>query len=217
MVDIRLYALVDAALGRERLPALARAAAQGGATLIQYRDKTGSTRAMIDCATAIRVGLEGTGVPLLINDRLDVALASSAAGVHLGREDMEAGLARAILGPDAIIGLTVKNEADAAVAGTAPVDYACIGGVFETLSKHNPDAPVGLDGLRSLRQLMRSRAPALPVGAIAGIDLTRTPAAIAAGADGIAVISAIFGSPDPQAAAFSLRAAVDAALAERRP
>ncbi|MCO6049021.1 thiamine phosphate synthase [Mesorhizobium sp. RP14(2022)] len=215
MVDIRLYALVDASLGREKLPGLARLAASGGATLIQYRDKTGSTRQMIECAEAIRASLKGSGVPLLVNDRVDVVLASGAGGVHLGREDMSADQARAILGPDAIIGLTVKNEEDAAVAGAAPVDYACIGGVFETLSKHNPDAPVGLDGLSRLRRQLRDLNPTLPVGAIAGIELQRTPEAIAAGADGVSVISAIFRAADPRAATLALRQAVGAAL-ERR-
>ncbi|GHD20907.1 thiamine phosphate synthase [Tianweitania populi] len=215
MIDLRLYALVDASLGRAKLPELARLAANGGATLIQYRDKSGGTREMVECASAIGAALSGTGVPLLINDRVDVALASGAAGVHLGREDMAVTQARAILGREAIIGSTVKNEQDAAALGAAPVDYACIGGVFETLSKHNPDAPVGLGGLTFLRRQLADLRPSMPVGAIAGIDLQRVPQAIAAGADGVAVISAIFQHADPGAAAAALRQAVDEAL-ERR-
>ena len=148
---------------------------------------------------------------------MDVALASGAAGVHLGREDMAAEQARALLGQDAIIGLTVKAEADASIAGAAPVDYACIGGVFETLSKHNPDLPVGLDGLARLRKQLRDLNPALPAGAIAGIDRARTPEVIAAGADGVAVISALFGAAEPREAARALRQAVDSALARRNP
>ncbi|GGE15410.1 thiamine-phosphate synthase [Aureimonas endophytica] len=213
--DLRLYALVDAALGRERLPELARRAVAGGATLVQYRDKQAGTRQMVECARAIGAALAGSGVPLLINDRLDVALAGGAAGVHLGREDMRAADARALLGPGAILGLTVKNAADAAEAGRAPVDYACIGGVFETLSKVNPDPPVGLVGLSELRARLRDLAPHLPVGAIAGIDLARVAPVIAAGADGVAVISALFGADDVAGRARDLRAAVDAAFKER--
>jgi thiamine-phosphate pyrophosphorylase len=128
---------------------------------------------------------------------------------------MDAETARRLLGPEAIIGLTVKNVADADRAGRAPVDYACIGGVFETLSKVNPDLPVGLEGLSLLRRLLRELNPALPVGAIAGIDFGRVPEVIAAGADGVAVISAIFRAPDMAAATRAFRAAVDLALAGR--
>lgn len=213
--DLRLYALADASLGAENLPALARAAAENGATLIQYRDKTAGTRALVETARAIRRALDGTDIPLLVNDRVDVALAAGAEGVHLGRDDMAPEDARALLGPGAIIGVTVKSEADATKAASPAVDYACIGGVFETLSKINPDAPVGLDGLARLRAQLRRLRPDMPVGAIAGIDLARIPSIVAAGADGVALISALFGSPDIPATARTLRAAVEAALSER--
>lgn len=217
-VDYRLNAIVDAGVlsGRD-LPGLARAAVEGGATLIQYRDKTGSTRAMIETAFAIRARLKGTGVPFVVNDRVDVALASGAAGVHLGRDDMDTETARRLLGPDAIIGSTVKNAEDAARAAGAPIDYACVGGVFETLSKDNPDPPVGLDGLASLVQATRARRPDLPVGAIAGITLERVPQVIGARAAGIAAISAIFKADDPAEAARRFRAAIDAALSKELP
>ncbi|KQT54747.1 thiamine-phosphate pyrophosphorylase [Aureimonas sp. Leaf454] len=213
--DLRLYGLLDASLGAERLPILARQAAENGATLLQYRDKTAGTRDLVESACAIRAALEGTGVPLLVNDRVDVALAAGAAGVHLGREDMAPEDARALLGPRAIVGITVKNEADALGAASPAVDYACIGGVFETLSKRNPDPPVGLAGLAALRRLVASLSPDLPVGAIAGIDAERLASVLAAGADGIAVISALFHSDDVPRTAGSLRAAVDAGLSGR--
>lgn len=213
--DIRLYALADASLGADRLPELARIAAANGATIVQYRDKTAGTRAMIERARAIREALGGTGVPLLVNDRVDVALASGADGVHLGREDIAPDEARALLGPRAIIGATVKNQADAAAAAVPAVDYACIGGVFETLSKKNPDPPVGLEGLARLREMLWASRPDMPVGAIAGIDLARVPSVVAAGADGVALISALFGAADIGTQARLLRAAVDAALKER--
>lgn len=217
-IDYRLNAIVDGSLRDVGdLAALAALAAQNGATIVQYRDKGASTRDMVAQAAAIGVALAGTGVPFVVNDRVDVALAAGADGVHLGRDDMEAQTARRLLGPRAIIGLTVKNEADAASAITAPVDYACIGGVFATLSKDNPDAPVGLGGLAALRARIAASRPALPVGAIAGIDAARAGEAVRAGASGVAVIAAIFRAPDIGAATRALRDAVDAALGQARP
>ncbi|ATU93013.1 thiamine phosphate synthase [Phyllobacterium zundukense] len=216
-VDFRLNAIVDVdAIGGDKdLGELALAAARGGATIIQYRDKNSPTRSMVERARAIHAALKGTGVTLVINDRIDVALAAGVEGVHIGREDMTVGDARALLGPGAIIGLTVKNEADAQAAIQGDIDYACIGGLFETPAKHNPDGPIGFDGFSRLAPIIRRVKPSLPIGAIAGIDLERTPPAIAAGADGVAVISAIFRQADPQGAAAALRAVVDASLKER--
>lgn len=216
-VDLRINGLVDGDnLGANRLPELAALAARNGATLIQYRDKHAGTRAMVERARAIHQALAGTGVPLLVNDRIDVALAAGVEGVHIGREDMLPADARRLLGSDKIIGVTVKNASDADIAAAAEVDYACIGGVFATLSKNNPDAPVGLSGLTELAARIRTKKPGLPIGAIAGIDLLTAPQAIAAGADGVAVISAIFRAADVAAATRDLRAVVDVALAERR-
>jgi thiamine-phosphate pyrophosphorylase len=216
-LDYRLNAIVDGRLAdKGDLASIARLAARNGATLIQYRDKQADTRTMIERAVAIVGALADTGVKLVINDRVDVALASKAHGVHLGRDDMNAQTARSLLGRDAIIGLTVKNEADADAAIAASIDYACIGGVFETLSKVNPDRPIGLDGLFALRNRIREMRPDLPVGAIAGIDLVRVPSVINAGADGVAAISVIFDAPDIAKATRELRSAVDAALAERK-
>lgn len=148
-VDYRLNALVDASLSDVApLPELALAAALNGATILQYRDKHGSTREMIENARAIHEAIAGTGVPLVINDRVDVALASGADGVHLGADDMDAKTARRILGEKAIIGLTVKNRADAERAASMPVDYACIGGVFETVSRSIRTSPLASTVLR---------------------------------------------------------------------
>ena len=217
-VDYRLNAIVDGSLRDVGdLADLAAIAAQNGATVIQYRDKDSSTRTMVAQAVAMREALAGTGVPLLINDRVDVALASGADGVHLGRDDMEPATARRLLGKDAIIGLTVKNEADADIAVAADIDYACIGGVFATLSKNNPDAPVGLDGFAALRARIAAMQPNLPVGAIAGIDAQRAGEAVQAGASGVAVIASIFRAPDIAAASRALREAVDNALAKVQP
>jgi thiamine-phosphate pyrophosphorylase len=216
--DLRLYALVDPerAGGRD-LAELAGLVARGGATLVQLRDKHGSTRAMVETARAIKRSLAPLGVPLLINDRVDVALAADADGVHLGHDDMTIEDARLLLGTNAIIGLSVKTHDQAARAPVEHLDYVCIGGVFATSSKDNPDPPIGLPGLQSIFAVMRGRDPDLPIGAIAGIDAANAGAAVAAGADGVAVISALSLAGDPQAAARGLREIVDAALAKRRP
>ncbi|MDD1498085.1 thiamine phosphate synthase [Agrobacterium sp. CNPSo 3708] len=215
-IDYRLNAIVDASLSDiAPLAELAALAAHNGVTIIQYRDKTASTREMIDQARAIVVALKGTGVPLVINDRLDVAMATGADGVHLGADDMDADTARRLLGPDAIIGLTVKSMADARHVAQAPADYACIGGVFETTSKVNPDTPVGLAGLKQIRTYLRNERPDLPVGAIAGITLERVPDVIAAGADGVALISALFRTDDIATTAKAFRNAVDDAIGAR--
>jgi thiamine-phosphate pyrophosphorylase len=215
-VDLRLYGIVDPeqAGGRD-LGAMARAAVAGGCTLIQYRDKSSPTRTLIERGHALRAALAGTGVPLLINDRIDVALVVGAEGVHVGQEDMHASDARRLLGPGAIIGLTLKTATQADELYRLPVDYACIGGVFATRSKRNPDPPIGLDGLNRIAFRARLAGGKLPVGAVAGIDRANAASVIAAGADGIAVISSLFGAEDVQDAARNLRSAVDRARAAR--
>ena len=212
-VDMRLYGILDpsrCAIGD--LAEAAREAAAGGVTLLQLRDKTGSTRDMVAATRAIVAALEGTGVPLLVNDRVDVALAAGAQGVHLGQDDMQVADARRLLGPDAIIGLTIKFAAHVDNAPFEAIDYCAVGGVFETLSKKNPDAPVGLDGLTALADRIAARDKTMPVCAIAGIDLERTASVIHAGAGGISVISAIFMQDDIAGGARALREAVNAAL-----
>ncbi len=212
-VDVRLYALVDPQIGAGRsLATLARAAVDGGATLVQLRAKELSTREMVREARAIHAALAGTGVPLLINDRVDVALAAAAEGVHLGADDMELADARRLLGPDAIVGATLKNAGELPELASGSIDYACIGGVFGTVHKDNKDAPLGLDGLTALRREAARALGPIPVGAIAGIAAGNAGAVIAAGADGVAVIGALFSGADAQAAARELRTVVDAAL-----
>ncbi len=211
-VDLRLYALVDPERsGGHALPELARAVVEGGATLLQLRDKHGSTRAMVETARAIKAAVAGSGVPLLINDRVDVALAAEADGIHVGQDDMAVADARRLLGPGRIIGLSMKTVEQAQEAPLSALDYVCIGGVFATLSKDNPQPPIGVDGLRRIAAAVRARQPGFPVGAIAGIDATNAAAVMAAGVDGIAVISALSMTSDPAGAARTLRASVDGA------
>jgi thiamine-phosphate pyrophosphorylase len=211
-VDLSLYVLVDPArAGGRPLAEVAAAAVRGGATLVQLRDKESETRALVDEARAIKRALAGSRVPLLINDRVDVALASGADGVHLGGDDLDLATARRLLGPRAIIGASSRSRADIEALVFGAIDYVCIGGVFATSSKDNPDKPIGVAGFRELARIVRERAPALPVGAIAGIDEKNAAEVMRAGADGIAVISAVTAAADPEAAARRLRAIVDAA------
>jgi thiamine-phosphate pyrophosphorylase len=214
-VDLRLYALVDPEhTGGRTLVELARLVTQGGATLVQLRDKRSDTRSMVERARAIKAALAPFGVPLLINDRVDVALAAGADGAHVGQDDMAVADARRLLGRDAIVGLSVKTAAQAEAAPIDLLDYVGIGGVFATTSKDNPDPPIGPAGLARIAAVFRRRAPHFPLCGIAGIDASNAADAIAAGADGVAVISALSLAADPQAAARTLRASVDAALAQ---
>jgi thiamine-phosphate pyrophosphorylase len=217
MVDLRLYALLDPErAGDATLGSLAQAVADGGATLVQLRNKLGSTRELVAQARDLKALLAPRSIPLLVNDRVDVALAAAADGVHVGWDDMAAEDARRLLGPGAIIGLSIKTQAQAQAAPIEIIDYVCIGGVFATASKHNPEPPEGIDGLKSILTVIRRRAPRLPIGAIAGIDANNAAAVVAAGVDGIAVISALSLTPDVVAAARTLRGIVDANLRAER-
>lgn len=213
--DLRLYAIVDPEhAGGHALPDLARSVAEGGATLVQLRDKRGGTREMVAQARAIKAALAPLGIPFIVNDRVDVALAAAADGVHLGQEDMAVADARRLLGPQAIIGWSVKTMAEAQIAPLQHLTYVAIGAVFPTTSKDNP-THIGPGGLRQIAVKIRARAPGFAVGAIAGINEANAADVIAAGADGICAISALAKAVDPAAAARKLRGVVDAALAKR--
>jgi thiamine-phosphate pyrophosphorylase len=215
-IDLRLNAIVDPErAGGYALADLARRCAQGGATLIQLRDKLSQTRTMIGEARAIKQALIPFAVPFVVNDRTDVALAAAADGVHLGPEDMAVDDARRLLGPSAIVGLSVKSVAEAEAAPVDLIDYVGSGGVYATLSKQQKNAPIGPAGLARIIAALHRRAPDLPVCGIAGIDAGNAAEVIAAGADGVAVISALSLVADPEAAARGLRDVVDAMLAKR--
>jgi thiamine-phosphate pyrophosphorylase len=215
-VDLRLNAIVDPErAGGRSLAELARLCAEGGATLIQLRDKVSETRDMVEAARAIKRALAPFAVPLVVNDRIDVALAAKADGVHIGPDDMAVEDARALLGRGAIIGLSIKSVTEAEAAPLDLIDYVGSGGVYVTLSKEQKNKPIGPDGLAKIIAALRLRAPKMPVAGIAGIDAGNAAAVIGAGADGIAVISAVSLAPDPAAAARALRGIVDTALAKR--
>lgn len=214
-VDLRLYALVDPAVSGGRPLADLAACIASSATLVQLRDKYGSTRAMVEEARALRAVLEPKGVPLLINDRVDVALAAEADGVHIGQDDMAPADARLLLGRGAIIGLSIKTVEQARAAPLDLLNYVAIGGVYSTTSKDNTAAPIGVDGLRAIVEAIRAREPNYPICAIAGITSGNAADVISAGVDGVAVISALSLAPDPGKAAQELRAVVDRALNRR--
>ncbi|MFO1038760.1 MAG: thiamine phosphate synthase [Geminicoccaceae bacterium] len=214
--DLRLYAVLDPARSHGRpLADLATRAAKGGATFVQLRDKTSSTRTLVAEARAVGEALAPFGVPLLINDRVDVALAAGAAGVHVGQDDMTLSDARRLLGPDAIVGVTLHHAHEARQIEPGIADYAGLGPVYATASKDPGDPPLGPDGLARLISAVRAHLPGLPCCGIAGIDHANAPDVIAAGADGVAVISDLFMANDVEAAARRLRHAVDTALGNR--
>jgi thiamine-phosphate pyrophosphorylase len=179
------------------------------------RDKLSDTRAMVATARAIKQALAPFQVPFVVNDRIDVALASKADGVHVGQDDMAVEDVRKLLGPGAIIGLSIKTVAEADAAPVDLLDYVGSGGVYVTLSKKQKTTPIGPDGLARVIVALHRRAPKLPVCGIAGIDASNAAAVIAAGADGVAVISALSLTPDPAGASRALRKAIDEALVQR--
>jgi thiamine-phosphate pyrophosphorylase len=214
-IDLRLYALVDPAVAGGRTLTELAGLIVSSATLVQLRDKHGSTRAMVEEARSLRAVFEPAGVPLLINDRVDVALAAEADGVHIGQDDMAAADARLLLGRTAIIGLSLSTVQQAQAAPLDLIDYVGIGAVYPTGSKSDATAPIGVSGLSDIVQVVRARKRGFPICAISGINSGNAGETIAAGADGVAVISALSRAPDPGEAARDLRAVVDAALKRR--
>jgi thiamine-phosphate pyrophosphorylase len=208
--DLSLYLVTDPELvARRDLVEVARAAVAGGATMVQLRDKNAGDVELVVLARALRAALPRT-VKLIVNDRIAVALAAGADGVHVGWTDAPAPAARAALGPDAIIGLSASNEEEVAGIDPALIDYVGLGPFAATATKPDAGPPLGATRFAELR-----RRIALPTVAIAGIGTANAAAAIAAGADGVAVVSAICAANDPEAAARALRRVVDAAKARR--
>jgi thiamine-phosphate pyrophosphorylase len=209
--DPTLYLVTDPEPARGRaLVEVVAAAVRGGVTLVQLRDKHAGGRALLETARALKAVLDEQGVPLIVNDRADVAHAADAAGCHVGQSDLPAEAVRAILGPDAIVGVSLNDPDQARDIDRDLVDYVAYGPFAATATKADAGAPIGADGLAALRQ----RTPMLPLVAIGGIDARNTAEAVRAGADGIAVVRAIMAAADPAAGSRELRAAIDAAKAE---
>ncbi len=206
--DLTLYLVVgsEATQGRP-VEEVVLAAVRGGVTLVQLREKAFGDAELVEAARALKARLAPLGVPLIVNDRVEAAKAAGADGVHLGQDDLNAARARAVLGPAGLIGVSAGTAAEAARVDKGLADYVGIGSVFATATKPDAGPPIGVAGLSSLAATL---AP-LPAVAIGGIG-AREAAQVMAGsrAEGIAVVSAICGAPDPEAAARSLRREIDA-------
>ncbi len=196
----QLCLVTDSARANGRsLAGIVAAAVKGGVTMVQLREKTASTRAFIEQARVLKRLLAPLRVPLLVNDRIDVALAAGADGAHVGQQDMPVALARRLLGPAAIIGLSITELGQVRDPNVELADYLGVGPVLAQSTKLDATPPLGLDGLAEVR-----RATGKPIVAIGGVSAANADAVRSAGADGIAVVSAIMGADDPRAAAAAL-------------
>jgi thiamine-phosphate pyrophosphorylase len=209
--DLSLYLVIgpDATAGRD-VTSVALAAVRGGATMVQLRYKTGMSEILQSAREVIEV-LRPTGVPVIINDRVDLARALGAQGVHVGQHDTSPAEARRALGEDAIVGLSITDGAQLSGVDPDVVDYLGVGPIFPTGSKPDATVPLGLEALARIAGAVR-----LPVAAIGGITEENAADVIRAGADGLAVISAICAADDPEDAARALVARIDEARSRGR-
>lgn len=204
---LRLYLVTDAAsAGARLLPEIVQAAVRGGVSCVQLREKKLDTREFVARARALKALLQPLGVPLVINDRIDVALACQADGVHLGQTDMCPQDARRLLPAHMFIGWSVETLAQVQRAATLPLDYLGVSPIYATPTKPDTAPPWGISGLQAARAQTQ-----LALVAIGGINASNARQISAAGADGIAVVSAICAAPNPQAAAQALLACLAAA------
>lgn len=205
VMDLSVYVVTDRDLARGRpLDSVVAAAIAGGATAIQLREKKATTRDFVELAWVLRRLTQEAGVLLIVNDRIDVALAVDADGVHVGQDDMPARLARQLIGPERILGVTAGTEEEARRAQEDGADYLGCTAVFPTATKPDHREPLGLDGLQRL-----ARAVSIPVVAIGGIHAGNAADVLARGAAGIAVVSAVMAADDVEAATRQLRRIVD--------
>jgi thiamine-phosphate pyrophosphorylase len=198
--DYSLYLVADAdyAAGRD-LVALSEAAVEGGVTIVQFRAKRLPPGAFVELGGALARRLAARGVPLLVNDRVDLARACGAVGVHLGQDDLPVAEARRLLGPGATVGVSVSTPEEARRAERDGADYVGAGPAYATSTKSTSLAVLGPEGIGRI-----VKATSLAVVAIGGIDPSNAAALAAAGARGIAVVSAILGAPDARRAASDL-------------
>ncbi len=187
----RIYPITDVRLSGLTHTEQVRRLAEGGARLIQLREKTASPREFYESAVEAIAVARTLGVKIIINDRLDIAIAARADGVHLGQDDLLVEEARRLIGPDKIIGFSTHNLKQALEADLLALDYIAIGPVFGTSTKENPDPITGLELVREVK-----RRVAKPIVAIGGITLERAPSVIEAGADSLAVISDLYSTRD---------------------
>jgi thiamine-phosphate pyrophosphorylase len=201
---LRLYLVTDAFLcTMPDLVTTVRLAVANGVTMVQLREKTATTAQRVQMALALKEALAGTGVPLVVNDDVAAAVAADVDGAHIGQGDMSIAQARALLGPDKILGLSCETSQAVQAADPALVDYLGLGPVFGTATKTDHAQPIGLDGLAQLVAL----SP-LPNVAIGGLKATHIGDVHKSGADGMAVVSAICGQADPAAATRAFKALI---------
>ena len=201
----RLHVITDTLLQKRFSHVeLTEMAIAGGADTIQFRSKSGSTRGMINAAKQMKILCSGAGVPLIINDRVDIALAACADGVHLGQEDFPIPVARKLLGTDAIIGGSAGDMEEAEKCLAEGADYIGVGPVYDTKSKTDAGEAMGIENLR----IIAEKIP-LPIIAIGGITVSDMDELLNAGAHGVAVISSVCLSDDPEAAARRFRDTLD--------
>ncbi|OWV70625.1 thiamine-phosphate synthase [Rhizobium sp. R634] len=202
--DLSLYLVLDpdlcAGIG---MVETARLAAAGGATMVQLRDKHAGTARMIETGRALKQVLHGTSTLLIVNDDVEAAIAIGADGLHIGQDDMDARDARQMIGPGMILGLSVETAQLAGAVDPDIVDYTGVGPVFATPTKADHKQPIGFDGLARLVQ-----SSPVPSVAIGGLKAEHVAGVFAAGAEGLAVVSAICGVPDPEAATRRIEAEI---------
>lgn len=204
MSPYRLYLVTDDKQDLTTLKNVVKQAVAGGVTMVQVREKHGDIRRFIEVALAVKAILHKSGVPLIINDRVDVALAVGAEGVHLGQSDMPADTARRLLGKDKLLGLSIENEQQLIEAQSLPVDYLGLSAVFATPTKTNIKKEWGIAGLANA-----VAQSSFPIVAIGGINMTNLEAIIATDVDGIALVSAICHAKSPLNAAKKIRALME--------
>ena len=206
--NLKLYLVTDRALaGGRDIENIVKSAVKGGVTMVQLREKDIATSDFVKIGNSLKKALEGSGVPFVINDRVDVALACDADGVHIGQSDMPYETARKLLGKDKIIGLSVENMQQVIDANALDVDYIGVSPVFSTPTKTDTAEPFGLEGLQKVAEISKH-----PIVAIGGINASNAADVMKAGADGIAVVSAIVAAQDPCEAAGSLMCKISAKL-----
>lgn len=207
--DLSLYLVLDPDLCRDHsMVETTMAAIAGGATLIQLRDKKARTEGLIRVGRELMNAMDGTNVPLIVNDDIDAAIAIGAHGVHVGQDDLPSQIARDRLGPDKIIGLSIESEEVAQKVDHTIVDYVGIGPIFATATKPDHKPAIGFDGLEKLVRMV-----GLPSVAIGGLKGEHVLPVLESGADGLAVVSAICGQPDPEKATAQIAEKLKAAKA----
>lgn len=211
-IDLSLYLVLDPDLcgGFDGMVRTAEIAAQNGATVVQLRAPQWKKRELVECGRALKKVLDPLKVPLIVNDHADICVAVDAAGLHVGQKDLSPADARALIGPDRVLGLSVSSMAELEAVDTSLVDHLGVGPIFDTATKKDAASQLGMEGFARLAV----RKPC-PIVAIGSVKAAMAEALFKAGTDGLAVVSAICGQKDPALCTRLLRQAIDANIACR--